>query len=178
MNGDTGANSMATDKPKEGAPSFREILSNLAAEGDFQEIFRLIKRAPRATVDLQQAFFLLEQGLKRALQDNPVKSANGLFQEMLGFNGFLMMRLQLQCSQALNADQNVDFRDRVVQDLMEKEVFKQLGQIQSNVAELCQAWATTARAWQLATKKASVPLPTATLNGAIFKNRINGNGHH
>jgi hypothetical protein len=176
MNGDTGANRTTTDK--HATPSFRETLANLAAAGDFQEIFGLIKRTPRATVDLQQAFLLLEQGLKRALQDNPVKSANALFQEMVAFNAFVMMRLQLQCGQALDTDQNTDFRDRALQDLLEKEIFKQLGQIQSNVAELCQAWAATARAWQLATKKASVPLPTATLNGAIFKNRINGNGHH
>jgi hypothetical protein len=151
-----------------------EKREQLARAGDVRGLFQLIAGSGPGLLDIKSAYSLLYQALDVASSRDPADFAGEIFQQMVSFSSYVLLRVQLQCKQSLEQH---DYRcggqgQQLPTDLVETEL-PQLHEIQAQVSEVLHAQASTARLWQMARKG-----PPGNQQGPAPKTgeRASGNG--
>jgi hypothetical protein len=155
-------------------PSPLEKREQLARAGDVRGLFQVIAHSGPGLLDMRSAYSLLYQALDVASSRDPAGFAGDIFQQMVAFSSYVLLRVQLQCKQTL---EQYDYRSggqvhQLPSDLLEYDL-PQLHEIQAQVSEVLHAQASTARLWQLARKG-----PCGSQEGPVPKagGRASGDG--
>jgi hypothetical protein len=105
-------------------------------------------------VELGQAFEQLRHAIDVASRSDPARFSAEVFRVATGFATYAMLRLQFLCERSLEQDFTRGGDGRLSSEFM-SALNPQLQQMQTHVAGLFQAWASTARQWQLVQRRAA-----------------------
>jgi hypothetical protein len=150
--------SSSQSSPPPNDPSPLEEREQMARAGDVRGLFELITRSPAGTFNLSSAFDQLRRALAVAGTGDPAKFADRLYEYMGCFCGYVMLRAQFHCLRTL---ENCDWQTRQMPSELTNHLLPQLHSIQTQLVEIQQARASTARLWQLARKSRQEKEPTS-----------------
>jgi hypothetical protein len=136
------------------ALSLHDRREQMASEGDVRGLFDLITQTPWSLHDLHAAYGQLLRALDIASQKDPAGSSDLVFQIMVSFTAYLVMRGQLSCIRSMEQnDREIAARPQALVPPLDQQLLDQLVTMQEHLAKLQFARATTARMWKLSRSK-------------------------
>jgi hypothetical protein len=136
-------------------PSLSEQYRHSAATGDLDGLLRLIAEQPGCLLDPDEPGRLLLQAIEVRAKQDPARFADELLTRMFAFSGYLLFRAQMYAASRI-AQHDRDRGPRGLPDLADpalERCLARLLELQTHVAELSQAQASTARLWELTRQK-------------------------
>jgi hypothetical protein len=130
----------------------------LAAAGDVAGLLALIQQSPSWMLELGPAFDQIRRAIDVASRRDPAGFSAEVFRVATSFSTYAMLRLQFLCDRSLEQSPARGDDGRLSHEFT-SELNPQLQQLQTHVAGLFQAWASTARQWQLVQRRATEASP-------------------
>jgi hypothetical protein len=182
-----------TEKPRRTKrarpPSLSEQYRHTAATGDLDGLLRLITEQPCCLLGPDEPGRLLLQAIEVRAKQDPARFADELFTRLFAFASYLLLRAQMYTASRI-AQHDRDRGPRGLPDLADpvlERCLARLLELQTHVAELSQAQASTARLWELTRQKkqendqreraARKRREPASENGALNGHTESANGH-
>jgi hypothetical protein len=135
-------------------PTIRQRRELLVERGDFAAIYQQILDTPWHAAKYSDAFAQVLRAIDVASCKDPARLSGDLLRLMVNVSGYLMLRVQYTLLLKVRATDGETYSrlPDIPADVMEM-ILGHFASMQSNLAELCQSEATTARLWQLARQK-------------------------
>jgi len=133
-------------------PSRREIWSAWSEGGEVERFLALLRSKPLGFYNVPEMLRLLMRACQVRARSDPRGFAESLFAEMVGFNGFLLLRTQLRLAGRVESTGEGTGRPGIVDlsaDITER-LLPALSEMQRGLGEVLATQAATARMWALA----------------------------
>ncbi len=132
--------------------SKKEIWKGWAEAGDVEQLLGLLRSKPMGFYNVPEMLRLLLRACQVRARSDPRGFAEALFAEMVGFNGFLLLRTQLRLAGRVESTGVGTGRPGIVDlsaDITER-LLPALSEMQRGLGEVLATQAATARMWALA----------------------------
>jgi len=142
----------ATRKRRPRQLSPYECWKQMAASGDVEGLWKIIRDTPWSNLDFNLMFKFLQKACEVACQNDPVQFVENLYGRMISFSAYLVLRSQ-------NVAENlIDTHDRVTSSYghrpwpeeLTQKVLPQVTELQGHLADLVEHYERTSRMWELA----------------------------